>query len=201
MHKLLEDSSFVWRSMYAAHLRSWLRLFPARQLFVIDPSVLLDTSAVAGTTSAAPATGVGSAHDGAHAFIAWLGLPLEALRDEVLATSFHGARQLGTALGMASGVHENARRYVLDTALGTKSSGTISPPELSRSVRDFLRPHQCDLAGLLLRRGLAYSPNGLLLVPWLAEEFQSSAEWARAEGPGGGICAGVVSVDEWFVAK
>ena len=182
MHKLLEDSSFVWRSMYAAHLRSWLRLFPARQLFVIDPSVLLGTSAVAGATSAAPTAGAGSAHNGAHAFITWLGLPLEAL-------------------GMASGVHENARRYVLDTALGTKSSGTISPPELSRSVRDFLRPHQCDLAGLLLRRGLAYSPNGLLLVPWLAEEFQSSAEWARAEGPGGGICAGVVSVDEWFVAK
>ena len=163
--------------MYAAHLRSWLRLFPARQLFVIDPSVLLGTSAVAGATSAAPAAGVGSAHNGAHAFIAWLGLPLEALRDEVLATSSHG------------------------TALGTKSSGTISPPELSRSVRDFLRPHQCDLAGLLLRHGLAYSPDGLLLVPWLADELQSSAEWARTEGPGGGICAGVISVDEWFVAK
>ena len=173
--------------MYAAHLRSWLRLFPARQLFVIDPSVLLGTSAVAGTTSAAPAAGAGSAHNGAYAFITWLGLSLEALRDEVL--------------GVASGVHENARRYVLDTALGTKSSGTISPPELSRSVRDFLRPHQCDLAGLLLRRGLAYSPDGLLLVPWLADELLSSAEWARAEGPGGGICAGVISVDEWFVAK
>ena len=24
VHKLLEDASFVWRSMYAVHLRAWL---------------------------------------------------------------------------------------------------------------------------------------------------------------------------------
>jgi len=40
IRKAMEDSAFIWRSMYAVHLQGWLELFPARQLGVADPASL-----------------------------------------------------------------------------------------------------------------------------------------------------------------
>ena len=188
VHKVLEDSSFVWRSMYAAHLRAWLRLFPPSQLLVVDPAALLGPS-----THAA----------GLRHLARFAGLSTEPalIRDQLLETPSPGARQLGEA----AGVHENQRRYIL---------GSRGPPaEVVRNLHSWLRPHNCDLAGLLLRRGLAAvesatgggtdsshggAPAGLL--PWLVHELEGNRGWARAEGAGGSVCAGVVNVDEWFVA-
>ena len=44
----------------------------------------------------------------------------------------------------SAGVHENARRYI--------AGRRAAPLEVARSMRDWFRPHNCDLAGLLLRR-------------------------------------------------
>ena len=94
-------------------------------------------------------------------------------------------------------MHENARRCVL---------GKREPPQdVVRAMREWLRPHNCDLAGLLLRHGLVAPPGesggGEERVPWLAAELASGAgAWTHAEGAGGGVCAGVVSVDQWYVA-
>lgn len=178
VHKVLEDSSFVFRSMYAVHLRSWLRLYPPAQLHVTDPAFLLGEH-----TRAA----------GMHALARFAGLSTAdgLVRGRVLEEASPGAK----AQGATSGVHENGRRYIL---------GRRGPPaEVARSLREWLRPHQCDLAGLLLRHGLA-RPRGAWhdeQLPWLSEELASSEGWAHAEGPGGGVCAGVISVDQWFVGK
>ena len=182
---------FDSRTPDAAHLRQWLRFYSASELFVVDPGVLLG--------GGQPGAGGGDgalASAGMRALAQWLGLPADAsaLRDAVVASPSPGAKQLGEA----AGVHENARKYILGKLRGGSVPGA---PEIARNLHDWLRPHQCDLAGLLLRRGLAYGEGGLLLLPWLSEELRSSAAWADAEGPGGGVCAGVVSVDEWFIAS
>ena len=44
IHKVMEDSSFLWRSMYVHHLRTWLRLYAAEQLMVVDPAQLFRSS-------------------------------------------------------------------------------------------------------------------------------------------------------------
>ena len=43
----MEDSSFIYRSMYAAHIRIWLRLFPPSQLLVMAPDSLLQPGSAA----------------------------------------------------------------------------------------------------------------------------------------------------------
>jgi hypothetical protein len=164
-------------------LRVWLRLYPAAHIMVADPGAIL-----------------GSQRDGAGirrlASFAGVSMDSDQIREELVQQASPGARQLGES----SGVHENPRRYLL----GKRSP----PPEISRQLRDWLHPHNCDLAGLLLRQGLLYSttePTSTArgkyrdLLPWLIEELESSPGWADSGGPGGGICAGVVSVDQWFV--
>jgi hypothetical protein len=167
LHKAMEDSSFVWRSMYAAHLRGWLRLYPPSRLLVSDPASLL-------RPSDAPAA--------MRRMAAFAGLPTSgtsgrttsSTRDELLTKASPGAAEAGAR----EGVHENSRRYLL---------GRPAPPELTRRLREWLRPHQCDLAGLVRRHALLATPE---VLPWLREELESM---------GGGVCAGVNVVDEWFV--
>ena len=86
--------------------------------------------------------------------------------------------------------------------------------DVTQTMREWLRMHNCDLAGLLLRHGLISgksagetgvpvrtlpAPSASEVLPWLVEAIESSPAWAYSEGAGGGSCAGVVSVDEWFV--
>ena len=183
VHKVLEDSSFVWRSMFAAHLRSWLRLYPANQLLVVDPSALLAPEhAPSAMRRLATFAGVpvGGATDmGGGAAV--------TVRDDLLQKPSPGAVELG----LRAGIHENARRCVL---------GRRAPPaDVVRSMTTWLRPHNCDLAGLLTRHGLltraALEQDGdaASMLPWLKAEL---LEAATGEGRG---CAGVKSVNEWFV--
>lgn len=183
VHKVLEDSSFVWRSMYAAHLRSWLRLFQSSQLLVVDPAALLAPErAPSGMRRIARFAGLpvdgGQSVDAAagHAPAANVGI-----RDELL----RGAASGG---GEHEGVHENARRYIL--------AKRPPPADVTQAISKWLRPHNCDLAGLLTRQGLltrATEDDAPSQLPWLREELAEVAGGPR------GACAQVVSVDEWFV--
>ena len=171
VHKVMEDSSFVWRSTYAPHLRSWLRLFSSTQLLVVDPAGLLEPS---------------RAPEGLRRLARFAGLAVDeaAIRDDVVRPM----------------VHENARQHIL---------GKRGPPsDVARSLQEWLRPHNCDLAGLLLRHGLLTRSlsnantrdSATALLPWLRDALESSDNWARGdEGVGVGMCEGVESVDEWFI--
>ena len=181
IHKVMEDSSFIWRSMYAHHLRVWLRLYPPKHLHVTDPSSLLS-----------PSDGPAAMRRLARfAGVAEHGLSTGA-RDEVITAASPGALEHG----LQRGVRENGRKYVLgDRPL---------PPELTRRVRDWLHPHQCDLAGLLTRHKLLMTDagdGGAAVLPWLRDELESATAWDYDEGMGAGVCAGVRSVDEWFVGS
>ena len=92
---------------------------------------------------------------------------------------------------LAKDVRENARRYIL----GERGK---PPTDIEQRWKGWLRAHNCDLAGVLLRNGLA-DPSGRWLS-WLRPELASSASWKdKREGVGEGVCSGVYSVDDWFV--
>ena len=100
-------------------------------------------------------------------------------------------------LGVRAGIHENARRCIL---------GRRAPPaDVVRSMTTWLRPHNCDLAGLLVRHGLltretrVEDGDAASLLPWLkAELLEAAAGAVGSEREGGRQCADVKSVDEWF---
>ncbi len=164
----MEDGAFVLRSMYAVHLRAWLRLFAPSQLLVADPAALLRPGAAGRAAMARLASFVG------------LGTSPSLTRDELRSSPSPGARKLGKR----AGVHEGSQRYIL---------GSSAPPDdVARPLRKWLAPHACDLAGLLRRHGLAGGDVGAEHLPWLSAELGDTASRA---------CAGVVSVDEWFVGK
>ena len=123
----MEDSSFIWRSMYAVHLRGWLQLFPARQVGVVDPTLLLAPE---------PLTAGGDAGNGGgrmHRLLGFPGLPVEA-RDTQ--TQQHD-------------LHENSRKPVIPRA--------DVPKDVLQGITSWLRPHNCRLGGLLARHGLGGS--------------------------------------------
>ena len=193
IHKVMEDSSFIFRSMYNVHLRSWLRLYLPEQMMVVDPEQLLHpVHSAIGMRALARFAGVrggemgaGYIHDDPR------------IHDEVLTSPSPGAIELGEE----EGVHENARRYLLG---GRRSYGATPPPaDVAKSVSEYLRPHNCDLAGLLLRHGLLMTTGGspVAALWWLRQALESGeSSWGRGlEGAGSGVCAGVNSVDEWFV--
>mmetsp|Transcript_59121 Transcript_59121/g.131763 ORF Transcript_59121/g.131763 Transcript_59121/m.131763 type:complete len:276 (-) Transcript_59121:176-1003(-) len=87
VRKALEDGSFVWRSMYAVHLRGWLQLYPPSQLSVVDSSQLFSTAGSVRAASMRRLLGASA-----------LRLDEAAMRDDVL----HG-----------QGPHENQREYIV----------------------------------------------------------------------------------------
>lgn len=181
VHKALEDSSFIFRSMYATHLRSWLRLFDRSQLLVADPASMLTP---------------GKAEQGMRRLARFAGAPIAgvAINDDVLRRPSPGAEELGER----AGVHENARRCVL---------GKRAPPiDVASSIERWLKPHNCDLAWLLVKNGLLNRARGeaeghggadgdaTSQLPWLRDALTEATGLTT-----GGICDGVHSVSEWFV--
>ena len=207
IHKVMEDSSFLWRSMYVHHLRTWLRLYAAEQLMVVDPAQLFrsssggqqpDRAVDASATLESIDIGAGAPPQ-SHAMHE---LTRFALRLPPSTASSAGTQGLPAEPSEAEGrsmtkdalldkgMHENARRYVV----GERGR---PPADVEQRWRAWLQPHNCDLAGVLLRRGLA-AP--LARGSWLAKELTSTTAWRDGlEGPGDGVCSGVHSVDEWFV--
>lgn len=130
------------------------------------------------------------------------GLPITAavVRHGVLEQPSPGAREQGKSRG----VHESARSYIV-------GGHDKMPAEVLRSLRSWLHPHNCDLAGLLRRRDLLPTPGGGVAqrpgqwpsLPWLSAELDSTHNWEHAEGLGaaGSVCAGVMSVDEWSIGS
>ena len=182
----MEDSSFIYRSMYAAHIRIWLRLFPPSQLLVMAPDSLLQP---------------GSAAEGMRTLARFAGLPESSVPPPRSSSDNGPIRD-----AVLTGVHENGRKYLLSTRQ--------LPPEPTRRMIEWLQPHQCDLASLLRRHRLLLpsserehgtttsSTAGLSdALPWLRAELESAVAWEHAEGPGSGVCEGVSSVDEWFVGS
>ena len=90
LHKKMEDGAFVYRSMYAVHVRGWLQYFPAEQLLLLDAAELWATER--------------RRRDGAMGrIVAHLGLPPQPAQAEGHAE----------APGWA---HENGRQYLLPPA-------------------------------------------------------------------------------------
>ena len=141
VHKAMEDSSFVYRSMYATHLRRWVRHFGAEQLLVLGASRLLSDD----RTVRAAEMGRLAAHAG-------VARAAELVHDSVLDEASPGAK----AKGMRAGAFENSREYLLR-----------APADVTRATAQWLAPHNCELAALLRAHGLAASAS-LDEHPWLA---------------------------------
>eukprot|EP00966_Prymnesium_polylepis_P073653 1709592-Prymnesium_polylepis.1 len=133
IRKAMEDSAFVWRSMYAVHLRGWLELFPSTQLGVVDPASLWASA------------------DNWHRLLGFPAVSLDARKS-----------------GSLREVRENSRRYIV--------TPDALPKEVTRRLISWLRPYNCQLAGLLAQHGLGGS--GFADLPWLAAELRA----ARTEG-------------------
>ena len=133
VHKAMEDSSFVYRSMYATHLRRWVRHFGAEQLLVLGASRLLSDD----RTVRAAEMGRLAAHAG-------VARAAELVHDSVLDEASPGAK----AKGMRAGAFENSREYLLR-----------APADVTRATAQWLAPHNCELAALLRAHGLAASAS------------------------------------------
>ena len=185
MHKVLEDSSFVWRSMYAAQLRGWLRLFPPDHLHVTDPSTLLSPETSPAAMRRLVRFAGLSDTPGSDSTAAATASATFAIRDELLTEPSNGAKEMGASRG----IHENARPYIVGAGR--------RPADVTRALKEWLHVHACDLAGLLIKQGLvgpdAGSGHGVL--PWLRDELDSARHGL------GGVCAGVKVVSEWFVGS
>ena len=116
-----------------------------------------------------------------------------AINDDVLRRPSPGAEELGER----AGVHENARRCVL---------GKRAPPiDVASSIERWLKPHNCDLAWLLVKNGLLNRARGEAEGHGGADGDATSQLRPAGRADGSDridhrrICDGVHSVSEWFV--
>jgi hypothetical protein len=95
LYKFMEDTAYVYRSIYVEHLQNWLKYYPPSQLLVLPSEALFD-----GRTRAAS---MGS-------FAAFIGLPKDgpAVNDKVLSAPSPAATD--------GAPHENGREYVVKSA-------------------------------------------------------------------------------------
>ena len=93
LYKKMEDSAFVYRSMYHEHLQHWLRFFPASQLLVLPSEALFDQATIKQAMGR---------------LARFLGIPSDgaAVRNELLFTA--------STASTSKAPHENGRAYVAE---------------------------------------------------------------------------------------
>lgn len=152
LYKMMEDTAYVFRTVYVEHLQGWLRFYPPSQLLVLPSESLFDDKARPPTMAA---------------FAAFLGLPADgpAVNDKVLSAPSPAATD--------GSPHENGRAYVVSSApedVAAPLRAWLCPK--NRQLAKLLERHKLTPSGEALAAGDALAAQadggkGDHVLPWL----------------------------------